>query len=158
MNNAQDCIRKPKIEIHPKYNKGETYMCYIFLQDEYNGDVLVGKEDWFKTMPLCQTYDDYGQKVGCDDDQDCSCLQVRSYNYWDGSNFKSAITSDDDISSRYNEITNQEEIDYYVEALENKEFEGETTGVKTYRFENLIIRKSIWLGSWELFSIHEDNN
>lgn len=129
---------------------------YIFLQDDYNGDVLVAKDDWFETMPLCQSYDSYGQKVECNNDyaEDCDCPQVRVYNYWNGSNHQSVIISQE-VDSRYCQITDQAEIHRYIEAIENKEFIGETTGVKTYSFENLLIRKSIWCGDWEIFSIKE---
>lgn len=138
---------------------------HLFIYDTYDEKVLVAKPEWFKTMPACELYNQYGIPVDNDHEQDpdgeegdmiCNCGQVRAYNYFNGSNWQSVVI-DADYDLRYEEITDEEEIAKYENALAAMEFDNDRqTGYTVYTAPGFRIVESIWQGAWELFTIEKD--
>ena len=132
----------------------------IYLRDNHEGDgrVLVAKTTWFKTIPTCELYSQYGLPVENNHEEDggeCCCLEVRAYNYWNGSNWQSVVI-EADYDLRYSEIEDKEEIARYEAAIENMEFDNDDqTGYKVYTAPGFEITESAWQGDWELYTIQE---
>lgn len=131
----------------------------IYIRDTYDERVLVAKPEWFTTMPACGLYTKYGIAVDNEHERhggECNCGTVRAYNFFNGSNWQS-IVIDADYDCRYEEITDEEEIARYEEAIAKMDEPAiRTTGIDTYKVDGLEISKSIWQGGWELYTIQED--
>jgi hypothetical protein len=143
---------------------------YIFLTDDHDDNysglkVLVAKKDWFKQMPVCQLRDQYGmthEREFHEEDEngetECNCEEATAYEYWDGSNFQTAVL-DAPGESRYSEITDETEIARYEKALADKdgvEYEERRTGYRTWNVGDLRVVQSFWQGDWDLFRIEEN--
>jgi hypothetical protein len=156
---------------------------YMFLTDDYGHEegILVAKRDWFKQMPISELFNEYGQSVeverGCDycdtcseneenDKYSCDCEEcienlpvVLAYNYWNGQNHASVVIEGEG-ETRYSEVTDEEEIARYEQALENMKHECERGGIDYFKAPGFDIQRSRFQGAWELYTItkrDEDN-
>jgi hypothetical protein len=154
-----------EIKTMTKANETQKESKRIYIFDSYDEKVLVAKEDWFEMMPTCELYNQYGILVDNDheedpDDEDgsiCNCMEVRAYNFFNGSNWQSVVIAAD-YDLRYEEITNEEEIAKYETAIKSMKFDNsDRTGYTVYKAEGFEIIESIWQGSWELYTIEESD-
>jgi hypothetical protein len=128
---------------------------FLFLTNPNDQDspVYVAKKEWFETMSIGDTYGTYGQSVDTDE---CGEYDVRAYNFHNGSNWESVIIEsiiDEDID--FDVIADEKLISEYWEAIEKKRYDKEEKGIVYFKYDDFLIRKSNWQGSWALFEINE---
>jgi len=74
------------------------------------------------------------------------------FTYWDGHNFKTAVTSCD-FGEPSHIICDEELTKELNEAIENMSFEKEGFGCEVYTHENWVIIDSQWQGTWASYEL-----
>lgn len=126
--------------------EGEDYVVKFQI-----GDIVSAYEhgmEYNKVVTQCEEEIDYNVfKSTC-----------QGFNYWDGNNWRTIVTSSEDDSGVTHEIEDDEEIIARLEAaIENMEFEKEGFGTRTYRYADAIVVESQFSSAWEKYSITLDN-
>lgn len=96
----------------------------------------------------------------CEEGADYNVVKstCQGFNYWNGNNWRTIVTSSEDGGGVTHDIEDDEEIIARLEAaIENKEFEKEGFGTRTYRYADAIIVESQFSSAWEKYSITLDN-
>lgn len=96
----------------------------------------------------------------CEEEVDYNVFKstCQGFNYWDGNNWRTIVTSSEDDGGVTHEIEDDEEIIARLEAaIENMEFEKEGFGTRTYRYADAIVVESQFSDAWEEYSITLDN-
>src|SRR4051812_47989043 len=85
----------------------------IFVRDNYaeqgQADILVCNEDWFEETAVCEIRNKYGivenECENRDENNDCCCVKVKAYEYFDGHNMRHFVIDADEIGDgRYTTI------------------------------------------------------
>jgi hypothetical protein len=104
----------------------------------------ITKKDNFKKTNFCETYSQYGQKIGC---YDAGCIideenennndhvSCMAWNYWDGRNWQSIILNDLDIeNSEWDEVNKEESKKILKEMPETPWIDGIDTTIETENY------------------------
>lgn len=79
------------------------------------------------------------------------------FNYWNGSNWKTIVTSAPDGNETHEIESDEEIVARLNEAMENEEFIKEGFGTKTYRYKDAEITYSQFSSAWEYCEITLNN-
>jgi hypothetical protein len=75
------------------------------------------------------------------------------FNYWDGSNWKTVTTQSDNEETNYSIVNDDLLTEELNEAIENRELEKESFGIKTYTSSEWVVFQSQYASDFETFSV-----
>lgn len=79
--------------------------------------------------------------------------EVKGFNYWDGSNWKTIITQSDDGWIDYEVLDNEDLESELNEAIDTMDFIGESYGHRYYETDSYIIDESAFASAFEAYTV-----
>ena len=117
----------------------------LVLKSTENDSFYIVESSNFERMSIFNTYGRYGQKICKEED---GFRIVTGMNYHDGHNWQTIVITDPYAPYfDYEKVTGTLR-DKVLKAFENKQFDSENRGVKTYKYKDVIITVSAWAGAW----------
>lgn len=141
---------------------------YIVLAKAYedSGQELfyIIRENKFEEKNFCETYDNYGQKLGCEnagcysrensyceleEGEEENHITVKAYDYWNGHNWQSIIIEHEhDLDTDFHRVIEEKEEEILQDYFKDVEGEDHGTGLKKYEGDKYDFYTSMGQGHW----------
>lgn len=79
--------------------------------------------------------------------------EVKGFDYWSGSNWRTVVVEAEHYESRYAEVYDKKLIADLEKAIEDMELTEQRAGAKIYRGGNYQITESFWQGTWAEYEL-----
>lgn len=123
----------------------------IELENDFDVKFAITERSNFTWMNLCDTYDNYGQKVseydcGCEndddnDDDEIIHTEVLAWNYWNGSNWRTLIIDCNfSINFEFKEANEETSIEILSEMPDTPYMDGASETIETENYNFIFTR------------------